>query len=168
MRDLTSFEVGLLIGRLGLMDEDVENILNGTKVPTVVWNWDVESDESRESKPTLLADKEEEGESFSTTVELPDEAVTLIPSEDVPSKSESEIEEELDKLFPTDTSDGPTIIPNEDAAIVTPEVVPMENAKAEWGKVLNKDHFSDNKSQVVTPQTVGDNPWISNKWETLK
>lgn len=148
MRELSMFEVGLLIGRLGLTEESLDEILFGGKRYEVV-----EITEEYHDEPTLLADMDnnDEPEHFETSVQLPDEAFkTVTEEDDVPGLNDETTENE-EPEFEAYLGEVEDIIEN-------PEKL-TENWDGESKPTLLANKESGSESS---------NPWITNKWETFE
>ena len=176
MRELSMFEVGLLIGRLGLTEESLDEILFGGKKYEVI-----EIVEKYHDEPTLLADMDNscDPEHFETSVKLPDEAFKTVPSNDVEESSGEEFETAVqlpDEAFKTVTEEDDVPELNEDND-VTEEQEFEEVSIGEANDIIdNPEELTDSWNGESQPTLLSNkesgsessNPWITNKWETFE
>lgn len=176
MRELSMFEVGLLVGRLGLTEESLDEILFGGKRYEII-----EITEKYHDEPTLLADMDNscDPEHFETSVKLPDEAFKTVRGNDVDvSGEEFETSVQLpDEAFKTVTEEDD--VPGLNDEMTEKEEPEFEEASiGEVSDIIeNPEELTDswngeeNKSTLLANKESGSessNPWITNKWETFE
>lgn len=173
MRELSMFEVGLLIGRLGLTEESLDEILFGGKRYEII-----EITEKYHDEPTLLADMDNscDPEHFETSVKLPDEAFKTVPSNDVEEPSGEEFETAVqlpDEAFKTITEEDDVPELNEDNDVTEEASISEANDIIDNPEELTDSWNGENKSTLLANKESGSeepssNPWITNKWETFE
>lgn len=172
MRELNSFEVGLLLGRLGLTAAQVEDILDGTLRVQVV----AVQDEVFAVKEVVTDIKAEPVPNFEDRT-APNHAILEVPKVDTVEKR---IEQDLDDIFGTTEKfeEPDTVIePAPDKwALPTNKgsenIVPVVTESATAIVIPTVDQVSATPETVPPisdkPASTTSNPWLSNKWETLK
>lgn len=178
MRELSMFEVGLLIGRLGLTEESLDEILFGGKRYEII-----EITEKYHDEPTLLADMDNscDPEHFETSVKLPDEAFKTVAGNDVEEPSGEEFETTVqlpDEAFKTVTEEDD--VPGLNDEMTEKDEPEFEEVSiGEANDIIdNPEELTDswngeNKSTLLANKESGSeepssNPWITNKWETFE
>lgn len=174
MRELSMFEVGLLIGRLGLTEESLDEILFGGKRYEII-----EITEKYHDEPTLLADMDnnDEPEHFETSVQLPDEAFETLRENNVDvSGEEFETSVQLpDEAFKTVTEEDD--VPGLNDETTENEEPEFEASLGEAEDIIeNPEKLTENWDGESKPTLLANkesgseasNPWITNKWETFE